>query len=161
MTHRTAIEIYLDDLAIVYQSIQFFRHHDHTGPNSVYSEPFVPWDKVYKTLALTGKRSGPIIAIVPVGARLCYKKLARVSGNRSVGMIPVERLVETTGYEHGTNNPIGIFKAKAYPIFIDEKACHQTKICVSAGEPNRATLLDSLTLADVVHAQFADLIDVS
>ncbi|MFM2478030.1 YbaK/EbsC family protein [Celerinatantimonas sp. MCCC 1A17872] len=156
MLQKTAVELFLDELAIPYQSIQFIRDQPNVP---VRSEPTVSWEKVYKTLALTGKRTGPVIAVVPVQARMSYKKLAKVSGNRSVGMVDNEKLIATTGYEHGANNPVGIWRNKGYPIFFDEKARHQCQICVSSGEVGRAMLVDTLSLADLVHAQFSDLLE--
>ncbi|MFM2484956.1 YbaK/EbsC family protein [Celerinatantimonas yamalensis] len=153
---KTAIQVYLDEQSIAYQAVNFIRDGDALTP---YPKPMVAWSCIYKTLALTGKRTGPVIAVVPVHARLSYKKLAQLTGNRSVGMVPEERLVATTGYVHGANNPIGIWRAKQFPIFIDAQAQTQTTICVSAGEIGRAMLIDRRQLAALVQAKFAVLVE--
>jgi Cys-tRNA(Pro)/Cys-tRNA(Cys) deacylase len=47
---------------------------------------------IYKTLALEGNVTGPVIGIVPVDDHLNEKKLAAVSGNKRVDMIPTKDL---------------------------------------------------------------------
>ncbi len=42
---------------------------------------------IYKTLALTGDKTGPLIGILPITQHLSEKKLAKVSGNKKVTMI--------------------------------------------------------------------------
>ncbi len=41
---------------------------------------------IYKTLALTGDKTGPVIGIVPITEHLSEKKLAKISGNKKVSM---------------------------------------------------------------------------
>ena len=47
----------------------------------------VPPEEVWKTLVAKGDRTGPLAAVIPTGTRLSLKKLARVSGNRTVAMV--------------------------------------------------------------------------
>ncbi|RQW62325.1 YbaK/EbsC family protein [Vibrio viridaestus] len=114
---------------------------------------------VYKTLALTGSSTGPLIAVVPLDTRLSYKKLAKVSGNRTVGLIPEDRLEETTGYIHGTNNPLGIWFTKQYPIFIDQQSIEPKRIYVSSGHLGRGVKIDIIHLTDLVDAKLYDLVE--
>jgi Cys-tRNA(Pro)/Cys-tRNA(Cys) deacylase len=46
---------------------------------------------IYKTLALTGDKTGPVIGIVPITEHLSEKKLAKISGNKKVSMISSKR----------------------------------------------------------------------
>ncbi|MBU5894509.1 aminoacyl-tRNA deacylase, partial [Vibrio cholerae O1] len=62
---------------------------------------------IYKTLALIGDKTGPIVGILPLTEHLTEKKLAKVSGNKKVHMIPQKDLQKTTGYINGANNPVG------------------------------------------------------
>ena len=116
-------------------------------------------DRIFKTLALTGDRTGPVIGIVPITDHLSEKKLARISGNKKVQMIPHKELQQITGYVHGANNPIGIRQGHRFPIFIDQKALELGDIIVSAGEIGRSIKLDSRLLARLVQAEFADIRD--
>ena len=45
------------------------------------------------------------------------EKLAKLSGNKKVAMIPQKDLEKTTGYIHGANNPVGIRQKHPFPIF--------------------------------------------
>lgn len=111
---------------------------------------------IYKTLALIGN-TGPVIGIVPLTEHLSEKKLAKLSGNKKISMIPQKDLQKTTGYIHGANNPVGIRQKHPYPIFIDEKVLTQDWMIVSAGEVGRSIKIAPQALADIVQATFADI----
>lgn len=49
---------------------------------------------IYKTLALIGDKTGPLIGIIPLTEHLSEKQLAKVSGNKKVSMIPKKRLAK-------------------------------------------------------------------
>lgn len=112
---------------------------------------------IFKTLALKGDKTGPVIGIIQITEHLSEKKLAKISGNKKVTMIPQKDLQKTTGYVHGANNPVGIRQKHAFPIFIDDRAIELGKMIVSAGEIGRSIRIDSQSLADFVGATFADL----
>lgn len=114
---------------------------------------------IYKTLALTGDKTGALIGIVPITEHLSEKKLAKISGNKKVSMIPQKDLEKTTGYVHGANNPVGIRQKHNFPIFIDTSALEAGQMIVSAGEIGRSIRIDSQVLADFVKADFADIIE--
>ena len=109
--------------------------------------------EIYKTLALTGDRTGPITE------HLSEKKLAKISSNKKVSMISQKDLEKTTGYIHGANNPVGIRQKHNFPIYIDQSALEKGKMIVSAGEIGRSIRIDSQVLADFVKANFADIIE--
>lgn len=114
---------------------------------------------IYKTLAMKGDKTGVLIGLVPITAHLSEKKLAKISGNKKVVMLPQKDLQRTTGYVHGANNPVGIHQKHAFPIFIDQTALDHQQILVSAGEIGRSIGIEAKTLADFVGARFADLIE--
>lgn len=117
----------------------------------------IQMEQIYKTLALKGDKTGPIIGIVPITEHLSEKKLAKVSGNKKVAMIPHKDLEKTTGYVHGANNPVGIRQKHNFPIYIDQSALETGYMIVSAGEVGRSIGIDSQVLADFVKASFSDL----
>lgn len=112
---------------------------------------------IFKTLALKGDKTGPVIGILPITEHLSEKKLAKLSGNKKVVMIPQKDLQKTTGYIHGANNPVGIKQKHNYPIFIDISAIEKKEMIVSAGEIGRSLKIDSQLLAEFVKAEFADI----
>ena len=114
---------------------------------------------IYKTLALTGDKTGPVIGIIPITEHLSEKKLAKISGNKKVSMIPQKDLEKATGYIHGANNPVGIRQKHNFQIYIDQSALEKGKMIVSAGEIGRSIRIDSQVLADFVKANFADIIE--
>ena len=113
--------------------------------------------QIYKTLALNGDKTGTVIGILPITGHLSEKKLAKISGNKKVSMIPQKDLEKTTGYIHGANNPVGIRQKHSFPIFIDQTALSRETIIVSAGEVGRSIQIKAQDLADFIQAQFADL----
>ena len=113
--------------------------------------------QIYKTLALNGDKTGTVIGILPITEHLSEKKLAKISGNKKVSMIPQKDLEKTTGYIHGANNPVGIRQKHSFPIFIDQTALSRESIIISAGEVGRSIQIKAQDLVDFVQAQFADL----
>ena len=136
---------------------------DHTGIqiNALEGElpPEYDRNQIFKTLALLGDKTGPIIGIVPITEHLAEKKLAKVSGNKKVSMIPQKDLEKTTGYVHGANNPVGIRQKHNYPIFIDQSALQLDQMIVSAGEVGHSIQIKAQDLADFVKASFEDLVE--
>jgi len=104
-------------------------------------------DQIFKTLALT--------------QHLSEKKLAKISGNKKVSMIPQKDLEKTTGYIHGANNPVGIRQKHNYPIFIDKIALDLDQMIVSAGEVGHSIIVAPQELASFVKADFADILEDS
>ena len=138
---------------------------DHLGIQLNALEGELPQDydpsQIFKTLALLGDKTGPIIGILPITEHLAEKKLAKISGNKKVSMIPQKDLEKTTGYIHGANNPVGIRQKHNYPIFIDETALKLEKMIVSAGEVGHSIIINPKELATFVKADFADILEAS
>jgi len=134
---------------------------NHTGIqiNALEGEMPQGYEKsqIFKTLALLGDKTGPIIGILPITEHLSEKKLAKISGNKKVSMIPQKDLEKTTGYIHGANNPVGIRQKHNYPIFIDQTALQLKEMIVSAGEVGHSIIINPQDLATFVKAEFADM----
>lgn len=147
---KTLVEQILEKESIPFESLSL---------NALKNE--IPTDvsssDIFKTLALKGDKTGPVIGILPITEHLSEKKLAKLSGNKKVVMIPQKDLQKTTGYIHGANNPVGIRQKHSYPIFIDISAIEKKEMIVSAGEVGRSLKIDSQLLAEFVKAEFADI----
>ena len=136
-------------------SLRTFAAADFTAEEAV-EKLGVPAEEVWKTLVAKGDRTGPLAAVVPTGARLSLKKLARVSGNRTVAMVSSEEMERLTGYVKGGCSPFGM--RKAMPLFVHEAAAGLARLFCSAGQrgvqlemPGPAFLAASLaTAADLV-----------
>ena len=96
---KTLVEQILTKAKIDHQGLQINALENETGAIADRSQ-------IYKTLALTGDKTGPVIGILPITEHLSEKKLAKISGNKKVTMIPQKELEKTTGYVHGANNPV-------------------------------------------------------
>lgn len=147
---KTLVDQILDKAKIAHDSL-VINALEGKVPEGIQTE------QIYKTLALKGDKTGPIIGIVPITEHLSEKKLAKVSGNKKVAMIPQKDLEKTTGYVHGANNPVGIRQKHNFPIYIDQSALETGYMIVSAGEVGRSIGIDSQVLADFVKASFSDL----
>lgn len=147
---KTLVDQILDKAKIAHDSL-VINALEGKVPEGIQTE------QIYKTLALKGDKTGPIIGIVPITEHLSEKKLAKVSGNKKVTMIPQKDLEKTTGYVHGANNPVGIRQKHNFPIYIDQSALETGYMIVSAGEVGRSIGIDSQVLADFVKASFSDL----
>ncbi|WP_429971564.1 aminoacyl-tRNA deacylase [Fructilactobacillus sp. Tb1] len=158
--HKTLVEQILDQHKIPYKQIIFPTYKDGDVEQINADEGDYPKHQIYKTLALTSKENGPLVGVVPLDARLSYKKLAKASGNKKVGMIPLKDLVKATTYEHGANTPIGIYEKKGYPIFFDNSAKEQGDVIVSSGQIGRSVLVNAEAMAKLVHGKFADITEV-
>lgn len=114
-----------------------------------------PPENVFKTLVVKGDRTGPLAAVIPTGTRLSSKKLARLSGNRSVSMVALEEMERLTGYVKGGCSAFGM--RKALPLFVHESAKGRPRMLCSAG---RRGVQLVLTGDDFIHASGATAADV-
>ncbi|CAM3056060.1 aminoacyl-tRNA deacylase [Lactococcus hircilactis] len=148
---KTLVEQILDKANLPYLSLSLNALEEKTLPAGIERSD------IYKTLALIGDKTGPIVGILPLTEHLSEKKLAKISGNKKISMIPQKELQKTTGYIHGANNPVGIWQNKKFPIYIDHLAKSRAFIIVSAGEVGRSVSINPIALAEFVHAQFVEL----
>ena len=151
---KTLVEQILTKAGVDHQGIQI---------NALEGELPSEYEKshIFKTLALLGDKTGPVIGIIPITEHLSEKKLAKISGNKKVSMIPQKDLEKTTGYIHGANNPVGIRQKHNYPIFIDQTALQLNEMIVSSGEVGHSIIINPQDLASFVKANFVDILEES
>jgi Cys-tRNA(Pro)/Cys-tRNA(Cys) deacylase len=155
---KTLVEQILDKHDIPYTPLFWtLLEANQTDKAARLKEAGIAETDIYKTLAATGDKTGPIIAVLPITEHLSLKKLAAASGNKKVIMLPLKDLQKTTGYVHGANNPVGIWHTKKFPIYFDASAQAQSTIAVSAGELKRSDLVNPQDIAILVGAPFVDL----
>lgn len=85
----------------------------------------------FKTLLAKGNTGGLLFAVLPGDQELDLKVLARVSGNRSIELVPVNQLQTLTGYIRG--GVTALAAKKSFPVFLDGSALQFSVIAVSAG----------------------------
>lgn len=111
--------------------------------------------RIFKTLVLTGDKTGVIVACIPGDGELDLKSLAKVSGNKKVNMINMKDLQKITGYIRGGCSPLGM--KKNYPIYIDSSALKFEKVYVSAGVRGQQLELSPQDLIEAANMKSEDL----
>lgn len=117
----------------------------------------VPPGEVWKTLVAKGDRTGPLAAVIPTGTRLSLKKLARVSGNRTVAMVSPEEMERLTGYVKGGCSPFGM--RKAMPLYAHEAAAALPRLLCSAGQRGVQVEMTGAAFLAASGATAADLVE--
>ncbi len=116
----------------------------------------MPGEQVFKTLVARGERTGINVFCIPVCCELDLKKAAKAAGDKNMQMVAVKDLLVLTGYIRGGCSPVGM--KKKYPTFIDETAILWEEIAVSAGARGHQMILAPDRLAELVNAEFVDII---
>ena len=135
-----------------------FYEYDEKDLSGIHAAHAVglPGEQVYKTLVARGDRSGINVFCIPVCFELDLKKAARITGDKKIEMVHVKELLALTGYIRGGCSPVGM--KKKYPTYMDETCQLYEQIAVSAGERGHQMILPPEKLAQLVGAEFVDLI---
>jgi Cys-tRNA(Pro)/Cys-tRNA(Cys) deacylase len=118
---------------------------------SVARKVGLPAGQVFKTLVCRGDRNGVCFAIVPADAELDFKALAKLSGDRSIEMVPLKDVQPLTGYIRGGVTVLGA--RKEYPAYADETIELFDVISVSAGVRGTQVLLAPADYLRATHAK--------
>ena len=113
-------------------------------------------EQVFKTLVARGERTGIHVFCIPVCCELDLKKAAKAAGDKNMEMVAVKDLLSLTGYIRGGCSPVGM--KKKYPTHFDETAQLWDEIAVSAGARGHQMILPPEALAELVEAEFVDII---
>ncbi len=112
--------------------------------------------RIFKTLVAVAPTHEHFVFVVPATAELDLKKAARAAGVKNVEMIPLKKLLPTTGYIHGGCSPVGM--KKNFATFIDKSAESLDMFCISGGKIGTTVELNAGELARFIKAGFADLV---
>lgn len=156
---KNEVEEYLEAQGVAYQQIIFPVEHEY-GKNELAKDELT-FDEglIYKTLVLKGDKTGVVIALVPLTERMDYRLIAKASGNRKIGLPPMEYVLEKTGYEHGANTPFGIqMHHPEYPIFVDAGINDREELIVSSGELTKGVQLSVTDFLKVINPVITDLV---
>ena len=132
-----------------------FDENDLNGNHAAAAIGFPP-EQVFKTLVARGAKRGIMVFCIPVCCELDLKKAAKASGDKSIELLPVRDLLQTTGYIRGGCSPVGM--KKKYPTFFDEVCTLFEVIAVSAGERGHQMILPPDALAQLVGGTITDII---
>jgi len=121
----------LDSLAIRYEVREYEVDPDDLAAESVARKVGLPPEQVFKTLVARGDRHGVCFAVIPGDQQLDLKALAKLSGDRSIDVVPLKEVQPLTGYVRG--GVTALAAKKAYPVFADETIELFDMISISAG----------------------------
>ena len=132
-----------------------FDEHDLNGNHAAQAIGMPP-EQVFKTLVARGPKTGIHVFCIPVCCELDLKKAARAAGDKNMEMVHVKELLNLTGYIRGGCSPVGM--KKKYPTHFDETAQLWEEIALSAGERGHQMVVSPLLIAELVGAEFCELI---
>lgn len=152
---KTNVHRLLDKKKIPYQIHEYAWKEDSLDAETAASQTNIPLEKVFKTLVTVGDKTGPVVVVISAQHELNLKKLAKVSGNKKIDMLPMKELEKTTGYIRGGCSPIGM--KKKYPTYIDSYAIGLEYLVISAGKRGSQVELSPADLKEMTKAAYADV----
>jgi Cys-tRNA(Pro)/Cys-tRNA(Cys) deacylase len=129
----------LDSSGITYEIRSYEADPNDLAAESVAEKIGVPAEQVFKTLVARGDRNGVCFAVVPGDQQLDLKALAKLSGDRSIDVVPLKEVQPLTGYIRG--GVTALAAKKNYPVFIDETIELFDVISISSGMRGAQILL--------------------
>lgn len=153
--HKTNAIRFLEQKKIPFEISEYAWSMDHMGAKDTAEQLGISESEIYKTLVAVGNKTGPIVAVVPGNKELDLKKIAKVSENKKVDMLPMKELEPLTGYVHGGCSPVGM--KKQFPTFFAIEAKDMATFRCSAGVRGLQMKVSPKVLADLLNAEFAEI----
>lgn len=122
----------LDKQKIKYETVEYKYGEDIPPEDRQFSNEAFDLNTLFKTLVTKGDKTGIIVAVIPLSAKLSLKKLSKVSGNKKMTLLPLKDLQANTGYVRGGCSPLGM--KKEYATVFDESALRLEILTVNAGQ---------------------------
>jgi Cys-tRNA(Pro)/Cys-tRNA(Cys) deacylase len=114
-------------------------------------------EQVFKTIVVLREGKGkPVLALVPGPVEVDLKKLARTVGEKKLSLATLKEAEQLTGLQTGGISPLALLH-KGYQVVIDETAQLYDHIHISGGERGLNLRLSPIDLANLTHAQTADI----
>lgn len=152
---KTNVVRLLDKAKIAYELVSYEVDESDLSAAHLARELGLDENQIFKTLVLTGDKSGYLVCLIPGGEEIDLKKAAKASGNKSCALIPMKDLLPLTGYMRGGCSPLGM--KKAFPTLIHASAREYASLHVSAGRRGLQIKLAPEDLIRVIGAHVADL----
>ncbi|PZF59521.1 hypothetical protein DEJ23_00240 [Curtobacterium sp. MCSS17_008] len=111
---------------------------------------------IVKTLVVKRHDGGFLLALVPGGRSIAWKKLRTVVGVNKLSMPDAATALEASGYERGTITPIGA--TGGLPVYADERVLGR-RIALGAGRHGASAFVDGDALVAAYDATVADITD--
>lgn len=155
-TEKTNAARLLDKAGIAYQLVPYTVDENNLSASHIAEQLDEPVGQVFKTLVLSGDRTGYFVCVVPGDSEVDLKAAAKVSGNKKCDLIPMKDLLGVTGYIRGGCSPVGM--KKLFPTYFHSTALGFDTIYVSAGVRGLQFRIDPEALIKYVRATTADIV---
>lgn len=146
----------LDKAGIVYQLVPYEVDENDLAAGHIAAQLGEPVGQVFKTLVLSGDRTGYFVCVVPGDSEVDLKAAAKVSGNKKCDLIPMKELLGVTGYIRGGCSPVGM--KKPFPTYFHSTALDYDMIYVSAGVRGLQFKVSPSALIAYVKGSVADIV---
>jgi len=111
---------------------------------------------IVKTLVVKRHDGDFVLALVPGGRSIAWKKLRSVVGVNKLSMPDAATALQASGYERGTITPIGA--TGNLPVYADERILGR-RIALGAGRHGASAFVDADDLVTAYGATVADITD--
>lgn len=146
----------LDRAGVRYELIPYEVDENDLAAGHIAAQLSEPLEQVFKTLVLSGDRTGYFVCVVPGDSEVDLKSAAKVSGNKKCDLIPMKELLPVTGYIRGGCSPVGM--KKHFPTFFNISARDYPYIYISAGVRGLQFKVAPQDIVRYVGAEYADLV---
>lgn len=146
----------LDKIKVEYEVITYDFKDDKIDGISVSKKIGRDEKYVYKTLVTQGISKCIYIFLIPVIEEIDFKKVSKLTNEKTIEMLDLKELQKYTGYIRGGCSPIGM--KKLYKTFIHESALKLETIIVSAGKIGYQIEIVPDLLKNIIEGEFADII---
>ncbi|MGY3765144.1 Cys-tRNA(Pro) deacylase [Vagococcus vulneris] len=153
--HKTNAVRFLEQKKVSFETEEYSWTEEHVGAKDTAKELGIPENELFKTLVTVGNKTGPVVAVIPGNKELDLKKLAKISGNKKIDMLPMKELEPLTGYIHGGCSPVGM--KKQFPTYFAIEGKSLPIIRCSAGMRGLQLSINPIELVKIVGGQFADV----
>ena len=149
----------LDKSGILYDLIPYVVDENDLAAKHIAEQLSEPLEQVFKTLVLSGDRTGYFVCVVPGDSEVDLKAAAKVSGNKKCDLIPMKDLLSVTGYIRGGCSPVGM--KKHFPTYIHSTAQNFPYIYISAGVRGLQFKIAPADVVTFTGAEYADIISLN
>lgn len=156
---KTNVARIFDQHKIEYDLFEYEVDENELGAENVARKIGHSIDLVFKTLVLTGDKTGVIVAVIPGARELDLKSLAALSGNKKCAMVHLKEIQGITGYIRGGVSPVGM--KKQFPTFVDKITANYPKIFVSAGIRGLQCQISPDELISITNAKTGNISTIS
>ncbi|MBT1624092.1 YbaK/EbsC family protein [Curtobacterium flaccumfaciens pv. oortii] len=111
---------------------------------------------IVKTLVVKRHDGGFLLALVPGGRSIAWKKLRTVVGVNKLSMPDAATALQASGYERGTITPIGA--TGDLPVYADHRIVGR-RVALGAGRHGASAFVDADDLVAAYGATVADITD--